>query len=81
MVLLEILYQTFSHRVTGTLKREKRSIWPKLPIKFRYYGVDGSIQAMKEANEIESYHFGEIIFKRHDHEALIISHYAVTNQM
>ena len=81
VVLLEILYQTFSHQVTCTLKREKRSIWPKLPIRIGYYGVDGTKQAMKEANEIESYHFGEIRFRKHDPEDLVISHCVVVNQM
>ena len=36
---------------------------------------------MKEASEIESYHFGEIILRRHDPEAMIISHCVVINQM
>ena len=79
--MLEILYQTFSHQVIGSLKREKSSKWPKLPIKIIYYGVDGTNQSMKEVNEIESYHFGEIIFKRHDPEAMIIIHCVVINEM
>ena len=81
VVLFEILYQTFAHRVTSTLKREKWSIWPKFPIRIRYYVFDHTNQAMKEASEIESYHFGEIRFRKHDLEDLVISHYVVVNQM
>ena len=53
----------------------------KLPINIIQYGVYGTNQAMKKANEIESYHFGEIIFMRHDPEVVIISHCVVINQM
>jgi len=81
VVLLEILYQTFAHRVTSTLKREKWSIWPKFPIRIKYYVFDHNNQAMKEASEIESYHFGEIRFRKHDPEDLVISHCVVVNQM
>ena len=81
MVLLEILYQTFAHRVTSTLKREKWSIWPKFPIRIVHYVFDRTSQAMKEAIEIESYNFGEIRFRKHDPKDLVISHCVVVNQM
>jgi hypothetical protein len=74
LVLQEIAYQTIIHGVGATLYRDKKSIWPPLPLWVGSYSFKDIKEAQDKVNTLEYFHFGEEIFWRHDPLDVVINH-------
>jgi hypothetical protein len=59
LVLQEITYQTVIHGVRDSLYRDKKSIWPPLPLWVGSYSFRSIKQAQVEVDMLLSFHFGE----------------------
>jgi len=59
------------HGVSGILYRDKKVIWPPLPIYIGTYSFSKTKQSQEEIDTLLSYHFGEERFKRHDPKKVI----------
>jgi len=66
VILSKIAYQTFVHKVGASLVRKRKESWPNLPVFIRAYSFDTSTVAEKMAESLQTFHFGEERFRRHD---------------
>jgi hypothetical protein len=74
LVLQELAYQTIVHRVGAALCRNKKDIWPSLPLSIGSYYFATLEQAEDEVNTLLSYGFGEECFRRHDPKKVVREH-------
>jgi hypothetical protein len=59
LVLQEISYQTMIHGVGACLYRDKKAIWPPLPLWVGSYSFKEIKESQAEVNTLASFHFGE----------------------
>jgi hypothetical protein len=57
--------------VREILYRDKKDIWPPLPLWIGAYSFTTAKQAQEEVDKFISYHFGEERFKRNDPKKVI----------
>jgi hypothetical protein len=74
LVLQEISYQTVVHGVGATLYRDKKAIWPPLPLWVGSYSFKDVKEAQDEVDILTSFHFREEIFWRHDPLNIVKEH-------
>jgi hypothetical protein len=74
LVLQELAYQTIVHGVGAALYRNKKDIWPSLPLWIGSYCFASLKQAQAEVDTLLSYGFGEECFRRHDPKKVVREH-------
>jgi hypothetical protein len=79
LVLQELAYQTIIHGVGAALYRNKKDIWPSLPLWIGSYSFASIKQAEDEVNTLLSYGFGEERFRRHDPKK-VVREYCIQNK-
>jgi hypothetical protein len=75
LVLQEVAYQTIINGVGEILYRDKKAIWPPLPLWIDSYSFANTKKAQDEVDVFLSYHFREEIFKRHDPKKVVKEHF------
>jgi hypothetical protein len=63
------------NKVGEILYRDKKAIWPPLPLWIGTYSFSNTKQAQDEVDTLLSYHFREEIFRRHDLKKVIKEHF------
>jgi hypothetical protein len=59
LVLQEIVYQTLVYGVGATLNRDKKMIWPPLPLWVGAYSFKDVKKAQAEVDTLASFHFNK----------------------
>jgi hypothetical protein len=59
----------------GMLYRDKKAIWPPLPLYIDTYLFSNTKKIQEEVDILLSYHFGEERFRRHDPKKVIKEHF------
>jgi hypothetical protein len=75
LVLQEIAYQTMIHGVGVALNRDKKLIWPPLPLWVGSYSFKDIKESQEEMDTLNYFTFGEERFHRHDPQKVINTHY------